>query len=140
MPLLIELQAHERIAIGRTLLRNGPQRTSFMIADTTAVLRDQEILTLDLATTPCKTLYLLLQCAYFATEVRFEHDSESISLAKEITNAAPSLALCVADVMSDALLGNYYAAMKNCKKLIDCEAKILGKLAMPSAPSHTTFH
>ncbi len=64
MALKVELKPHARIIIGDCVITNDDQRTRLLIDGHTPILREKDIMTPQLVTTPAKRIYLAVQLMY----------------------------------------------------------------------------
>jgi flagellar biosynthesis repressor protein FlbT len=124
MPLKVELKPRERIFIGEALVTNGDQRAHFLIDGHAPVLREKDIITADGADTPGKRVYLAVQLMYLAREPMQHHDVY-FALVRDLTAAAPSTWPYVENINNQILTGNLYKALKEARKLIAYEEKLL---------------
>ena len=85
-------------------------------------------MTEDHANTPAKRIYFVIQLMYLGgslDESATLHETY-LSLSKDFMLACPSVAHIVADVGQYLLEENFFKALKECKKLIEHEKKVLG--------------
>jgi flagellar protein FlbT len=124
MALKVELKPQERIIIGTVVIRNGDSRTRFFVEGHAAILREKDIMTPSLATSPAKLIYLSVQLMYLDGTV--EHQNESyFELVRDFLNAAPSATQFVAEINNRILNGEFYKALKVAKDLIAYEQALL---------------
>jgi flagellar protein FlbT len=95
-----------------------------LIEGQTPVLREKDILTATTANTPAKRVYLALQLMYTARDPR-QHHEIYFSLLADMLRAAPSTAECFATINNLILTGNLYKALKEAKKLIAYEERLI---------------
>lgn len=125
MALKVELRPHERIIIGSCVITNTDQRAKFLIeGDRIPILREKDILTSDTADTPAKLIYLAVQLMYLAPDPMAHHPAY-FSLIKDLLNAAPSSWPLIEAINNHILNGDLYHALKEARKLIAHEAKLL---------------
>ena len=125
MALKVELKPNERIIIGSCVLTNTDQRARFLIeGDKIPILREKDIMTPDRANTPAKRIYLAVQLMYTSRDPRAHHEVY-FALVRQIVQAAPSTWGYVEDINNQILTGNLYKALKEAKKLIAYEARLL---------------
>lgn len=126
MSLKLSLKPNERLVIGTVVLRNGSRAGEIFVEnDGQPILRESQILPLAEANTPCKQLYYAIQLLYLGDCDCDEVFRRFTQMAIDIQEAAPSLALRVADVSSLVLLERHYKALRQCRDLIEAEAQIL---------------
>jgi flagellar protein FlbT len=124
MALKVELKPGERIIIGECVVTNTGQRTRLLIEGETPVLREKDILTATTANSPARRVYLALQLMYTARDPR-QHHEIYFSLLTDMLRAAPSTASYFAEINNLILTGNLYKALKEAKKLIAYEEKLI---------------
>src|SRR6478672_6275293 len=124
MALRIELKPGERILIGESVLINSDQRSTFLIEGNAPILRERDILTTEEADTPAKRIYLAVQLMYTSRDPRAHHEVY-FALVRQIVQAAPSTWGYVENINNQILTGNLYKALKEAKKLIAYEERLL---------------
>ena len=124
MALKVELKPNERILIGESVITNCNQRSWLVIEGTSPILREKDILTAARADTPAKRIYLAVQLMYTSRDPRAHHDVY-FALMRDIVQAAPSTWGYVEDINNQILTGNLYKALKEARKLIAYEARLL---------------
>ena len=125
MALKVELRPHERIIIGACVITNTDQRAKLLIeGDRIPILREKDILTPETADTPAKLIYLAVQLMYLAPDPMAHHPTY-FSLIKELLGAAPSSWPFIEAINNYILNGDLYHALKEARKLIAHEAKLL---------------
>lgn len=141
MALKVELKPGEKIIIGQSVITNDSQRTRLFIEGSAPILREKDILTPKTADSPAKRLYLAVQLMYLSEEItRFQQDY--FTLAKDIIQAAPSALPHVTNISNHILSGSLYKAMKEARKLIDYERKLIEDVQSGGAglSKNTTDH
>ena len=125
MALKVELKPHERIIIGACVITNTDQRAKFLIeGERIPILREKDILTPATADTPAKLIYLAVQLMYLSPDPQAHHPTY-FSLMRDMLNAAPSSWPFIEDVNNHILNGDLYLALKEARKLIAHEDKLL---------------
>jgi len=124
MALKVELKPRERILIGDCVITNDDQRTHLLIDGHAPILREKDIMTPRLATTPAKRIYLAVQLMYTSKNPSAHHDVY-FSLVRDITKAAPSVWPLVESINNLILTGDMYKALKQAKKLINYEEELV---------------
>ena len=125
MALKVELKPHERIIIGNCVITNTDQRARLLIdGDKIPILREKDILTPETADTPAK-----LDLSGGAADVYFAgpevNHATYFSLLREIVTAAPSAWPIIEGINNNILSGDLYQALKEARKLIAYEKKLL---------------
>jgi flagellar biosynthesis repressor protein FlbT len=124
MALKVELKPRERIIIGDCVVTNDDQRTRLLIDGHAPILREKDIMTPRLATTPAKRIYLAVQLMYTSKDPRAHHDVY-FSLLRDITQAAPSVWPLVESINNLILTGEMYKALKQARKLVAYEEELV---------------
>jgi flagellar protein FlbT len=125
MALKVELKPHERIIIGACVVTNTDQRARLLIdGDKIPILREKDILTPETADTPAKLIYLAVQLMYLSPEPQINHGTY-FSLLRDVITTMPSAWPIIEGINNDILNGDHYKALKEVKKLIAYEKKLL---------------
>ena len=125
MPLKVELKPNERIIIGACVITNTDQRARLLIeGDNIPILREKDILTPATADTPAKLIYLAVQLMYISPDPQVNHGTY-FNLLRDIVTAVPSAWPIIEDINNNILNGDLYLALKEAKKLVAYEKKLL---------------
>jgi flagellar protein FlbT len=125
MALKVELKPHERIIIGACVVTNTDQRARLLIdGDRIPILREKDILTPETADTPAKLVYLAVQLMYLSPDPMAHHPTY-FSLVRDILTAMPSAWPFIEGINNCILNGDLYHALKESKKLIGHEEKLI---------------
>jgi flagellar protein FlbT len=125
MALKVELKPNERIIIGACVITNTDQRARLLIdGDRIPILREKDILTPATADTPAKLVYLAVQLMYLSPDPMAHHPTY-FSLVRDILTAMPSAWPFIESINNFILNGDLYHALKESKKLISHEEKLL---------------
>jgi flagellar protein FlbT len=125
MALKVELKPHERIIIGSCVITNTEQRARLLIdGDNVPILREKDILTPEIADTPAKLIYLAVQLMYISPE-RQDNQRTYFNLLRDLVTAAPSMWPIIEGININILNGDLYQALKEAKKLVAYEKKLL---------------
>ncbi|MBP9868208.1 MAG: flagellar biosynthesis repressor FlbT [Alphaproteobacteria bacterium] len=127
MALIIDLKPGEKILIGTTVITNDDQRTRLHIAGEAPILREKDVMFEEQADTPCKKVYLLVQCMYLARNPR-EYHPKYFEMLKMIQTAAPSTAVFFMRINEQIIQGHYYRALREAKDLIVHEQELLANV------------
>jgi flagellar protein FlbT len=127
MALKVELKPHERIIIGSCVITNTEQRTRLLIdGDNIPILREKDILTPETANTPAKLIYLAVQLMYISPHPQANHGTY-FNLLREVVTVMPSAWPIIEEINNHILSGDLYLALKEARKLIAYEAKLLAE-------------
>ncbi|GAA0773528.1 flagellar biosynthesis repressor FlbT [Roseibium denhamense] len=132
MALKVELKPGERIIIGDSVITNDNQRTRLFIEGQAPILREKDILTPATADTPAKRVYLAVQLMYLSTDME-KIQEDYFTLVNDIIRAAPSTVPYVTRISNAILTGAFYKALKEARKLIEYEGKLIGHVQTGSA-------
>jgi flagellar protein FlbT len=125
MALKVELKPNERIIIGACVITNTDQRARLLIdGDNIPILREKDILTPVTADTPAKLVYLAVQLMYISPDPQVNHGTY-FSLVRDIVTAVPSAWPIIEGINNHILNGDLYHALKEAKKLVAYERKLL---------------
>src|SRR6201993_2304590 len=131
MALKVELKPHERVIIGNCVITNTDQRARLLIdGDRIPILREKDILTPETADTPAKLVYLAVQLMYLSPDPMAHHPTY-FSLVRDIIAAMPSAWPFIEGINNCILNGDVYHALKESKKLIAHEEKLLEAAKRP---------
>jgi flagellar biosynthesis repressor protein FlbT len=125
MALKVELKPHERIIIGNCVITNTDQRARLLIdGDKIPILREKDIQTPETADTPAKLIYLAVQLMYISPEPKANHRTY-FNLLRDLVTAAPSMWPIIEGININILNGDLYQALKEARKLMAYEKKLL---------------
>jgi flagellar protein FlbT len=125
MALKVELKPHERIIIGSCVITNTDQRARLLIdGEKIPILREKDILTPETADTPAKLIYLSVQLMYISPEPDVNHGTY-FNLLRDLVTAAPSMWPVIEGININILNGDLYQALKEARKLVAYEKKLL---------------
>jgi flagellar biosynthesis repressor protein FlbT len=125
MALKVELKPHERIIVGSCVITNTDQRARLLIdGDNVPILREKDILTPETADTPAKLVYLAVQLMYISPNGDASHGTY-FNLLRDIITTVPSSWPLIEAINGHILNGDLYQALKEAKKLVAYEKKLL---------------
>ena len=125
MALKVELKPNECIIIGNCVVTNTEQRARLLIdGDNVPILREKDIMTPATADTPAKLVYLAVQLMYLSPAPEVSHGTY-FSLLRDIVTAAPSAWPIIEGINNNILSGDLYRALKEARKLVAYEKKLL---------------
>lgn len=128
MGLKIILKPGERMIIGGAVITNGNLKTNLIVENAVPILREKDIMSTEKANSPARRIYFAIQLMYIDESNLTNHHKLYWKLVKEFLDAAPS-ALGIIDQISEEILNTrYYQALKNCKKLISYEEKLISRV------------
>jgi flagellar protein FlbT len=134
MALKVELKPHERIIIGACVVTNTDQRARLLIdGDRIPILREKDILTPETANTPAKLVYLAVQLMYLSPDPMAHHPTY-FSLVRDLLTTMPGAWPLIEGINNYILNGDLYHALKEARKLISHEEKLLESVKSSDAP------
>lgn len=114
--------------IDGAVITNAGPKCHFIVENNVPILREKDILSTEKATTPAKRIYFAVQLMYIDNGNLAPHHKAYWDLVRDFLEAAPG-SIEVIDKMSNEILqGNYYPAMKTCKKLIAYEEEVISRV------------
>ncbi|WP_245699206.1 flagellar biosynthesis repressor FlbT [Rhodospira trueperi] len=141
MPLKITLKPNEKVIIGTAVISNGHSKSELVIHNRVPVVRQKDLLSEEEANTPAKKIYFMILNMYLNPdkEVSF-HDFYSPLLHHIVGMSVDERGISLSTDMSKRIVeGDYYKALKICKKLIEYEAEVTrnGARLTQSLSKHT---
>lgn len=137
MALKVELKPHERIIIGACVITNTDQRARLLIdGDRIPILREKDILTPETADTPAKLIYLSVQLMYLSPDPMAHHPTY-FNLIRDTLNTMPGVWPIIEGINNHILNGDLYHALKEARKLISHEQKLLDSARTSDAAGAT---
>ena len=125
MALKVELKPNERIIVGSCVITNTDQRARLLIeGEKIPILREKDILTPETADTPAKLIYLAVQLMYISPDPQNNYGTY-FNLLRDIITAAPTAWPIIEGINTCILCGDLYQALKEARKLIAYEKKLL---------------
>jgi flagellar protein FlbT len=124
MGLIIDLKPGEKILIGEAVITNDASRARLHIAGDAPIIREKDVMQEDMADTPCRKIYFLIQCMYLARDPGIYH-KKYFSMVEEIQKASPSSAFFFMQINDHIMNGTYYKALKIAKELIEHERELV---------------
>lgn len=128
MGLKITLKPGERMIIGGAVITNGGQKCNFIVENKVSILREKDILSAENANSPARRIYFAIQLMYIDSGNLKTHHKVYWELVKDFLEAAPSALGLIDQISENILEGNYYQALKNCKKLIAFEEEVIARV------------
>jgi flagellar protein FlbT len=117
MPLRFDLGPFESLFIGKSVLTNHGDRTTFVLEGEIPILRTKDVLSPQLAATSLERLYCCVQQMYLEEDVEKYRGSYLALAVKALSeNSNLHVDLQTADQMVKS--GQFYRALKGLKKLI----------------------
>lgn len=131
MALKLSLKPGERFVINGAVIANGDRRSSLIIHNKAAILREKDIMQEEDVNTPAKRLYFPVMLMYLDQGDTDKFYEEFVVRMTEFMSAISSsegIDLCV-KISKHVMNKEYYKAVIGCKKLIVFETERLGYVA-----------
>jgi flagellar protein FlbT len=127
MPLKLSLKPHEKFVLNGAVLTNGDKRTSLVIQNKAALLRERDIMQRTDADTPARRIYFPIMMMYLESDASEDYYNEFALRMTEFMGAIrdrAALLTCV-EISRHVMGSAYYKALVLCKKLFDFERERL---------------
>lgn len=125
MGLKITLKPGEKMIIGGAVITNGKNKANIIVENSVPILREKDIISVESANSPARRIYFAIQLMYIDEGNLMTHHKSYWDLVRDFLDAAPSAVGIVDQISQNILNSQYYTALKNCKKLISYEKKII---------------
>ena len=126
MPLKLHIKKGQKIIINGAVVENvSPHNVSLLVMNDAAILRDSDILTPEQASTPASRVYYTLQCLYLFPDEQEKHLPHLNGFTDSYAGAAPSSRPIVNAIRNCVSEGKLYQALKEGRKLLSHEQKVL---------------
>ena len=133
MALKITLKSGERMILGGAVVVNANRSNcKLLIENKVPILRQNDIMRSEEATTPCRKIYFSIQLMYIDEANLTIHHDTFWELVKEVTAAAPSTTGLIDQIGEHILQNRYYQALKLTKELIEYEQEVVNRVSKPS--------
>ena len=114
--------------IGGAVITNAGTKTNFIVENPIPILREKDILSTQKASSPARRIYFTIQLMYIDEKNLTTHHKTYWKSVREFLDAAPSTLGIIDQISKEILGGNYYQALKTCKKLIAYEEEIIASV------------
>ncbi len=131
MALKLSLKPGEKFVINGAVIANGDRRSSLIIHNKAAILRERDIMQEEEANTPARRVYFPIMLMYLDEDGYEKYYEQFVARITELMDALQTpavLELCV-QISKDVMARNYYRAVMNCKKVIAFEEELLANVA-----------
>ena len=125
MALKISLKANEKIILGGAVIKNGAHPSVFFVENNVLVLREKDIITEELADTPCKRIYYTVQLMYLDEKNLAQYHAAYWRQIGELTDTVRTMLPFSVEIGEHILACEYYKALKITKKMIAYEKELL---------------
>lgn len=113
--------------IGGAVITNGKNKANIIVENSVPILREKDIISVESANSPARRIYFAIQLMYIDEGNLMTHHKSYWKLVRDFLDAAPSAVRIVDQISQNILNSQYYVALKNCKKLITYEKKIIDR-------------
>ena len=117
MPLRFDLGPFEKLFIGKSVLTNHGDRTTFVLEGEIPILRAKDVLSPQLAATSLEKLYCCVQQIYLEEDME-KYRGSYLALAVKALSENPNLRVDLGAADQLVKSGQFYKAIKGLKKLI----------------------
>ena len=127
MPLKISLKPGEKFAINGAVISNGDRRTSLVLQNKAAILRERDIIQANEVNTPVRRIYFPIQMMYLDEADRDKYYDEFRARMDEFMDAMSRpeiISLCI-NINKDIANNNFYGALKTCQSMFELETELL---------------
>lgn len=114
--------------IGGAVITNSGGKTNLIVENTVPILREKDILSAEKANSPARRIYFAVQLMYIDESNLTVHHKSYWRLVREFLEAAPRTLKIIDSMSKEILNGNYYQALKTCKKLIAFEEEVIARV------------
>jgi flagellar protein FlbT len=131
MALKLSLKPGEKFVVNGAVIANGDRRSSLIIHNKAAILRERDIMQEEEANTPARRVYFPIMLMYLDENGYDQYYEQFVARITELMDALQTpavLELCV-QISKDVMARNYYRAVMNCKKVIAFEEELLANVA-----------
>ncbi len=127
MPLKLTLKPGEQVVVNGAVLTNGARATKLTIENPAVILRGKDIMQQDEANTPARRIYFCVQLAYLDSANVEQYLNNVNQLIGEFVAALPNaeVAKIMLPMGAELASGQFFKALKRCKRLIAYEEKRL---------------
>lgn len=129
MGLKITLKPGERMILGGAVITNGGTKANIIVENSVPILREKDIISFETANSPARRIYFSIQLMYIDETNLTTHHKTYWELVNDFLKAAPSALGIIDQISGEILKSNYYQALKNCKKLIAYEEKLIASVS-----------
>lgn len=127
MPLKLSLRPGERFVLNGAVVENGDRRSTLVLQNRAAVLREKDIMQVEDARTPARRVYFPIMMMYLDSSNFSDYYDDFVLRMTEFMGAIRNpdvLNICV-NINRDIMAKDYYKALNKCRELIDYETERL---------------
>lgn len=127
MPLKLSLKPGEKFVLNGAVLVNGDRRSSLVVQNNAAILRERDIMQMEDANTPARRIYFPVMMMYLDDENHDQYYNEFVLRMSEFMGVIQdpnALATCV-HISKEVMAEQYYKALVACRQLFEFEEERL---------------
>ncbi len=127
MALKLSLKPGEKFVVNGAVIANGDRRSTVVVQNKVAILREKDILQAEDVNTPARRIYFPIMLMYLDESSSKKYYEEFVTRMTEFMSVIENPAVVAQCVEISALVMNreYYKALMVCKKLFDFEQERL---------------
>ena len=127
MPLKIDLKPGEKFVINGAVVSVGRDGRSLLLQNEAVLLREKDIMQEEEANTPARRIYFVIMLMYIDPANASAYLEKFTALAGDFASAAvlPEVQKILSGIETDISSGNFYHALRQCRKLFAIEEKLL---------------
>lgn len=126
MPLRLTLKPDERVIVNGCILKNGPRRHVLEVENRADVLRGDEMLDAESATTPARRVAYQIQIGLVSPGHRAALLPQIEAALRDLAHALPRQAAVIDRAEAALAEANYYAAFRALTPVFSLEDQLLG--------------
>lgn len=127
MPLKLSLRPGERFVLNGAVVENGDRRSTLVLQNRAAVLREKDIMQTDDVTTPARRVYFPIMMMYLDDRNFSEYYDDFVLRMTEFMGAIknPEILNTCVSINRHIMAKDYYKALNKCRELIEYETERL---------------
>jgi flagellar protein FlbT len=128
MPLKIDLKPGEKFVLNGAVVSVGRDGRSLLLQNEAVLLREKDIMQEEDANTPARRIYFIIMLMYIDPAnipIYADRYQSLVTDLSRVAAAAPDFQSGLIKVIQDVAAGNFYHALRECRKLFEIENKLL---------------
>ncbi len=128
MPLKIDLKPGEKFVLNGAVVSVGRDGRSLLLQNEAVLLREKDIMQEEEANTPLRRIYFTVMLMYIDPPNQARYAANYQTLVTDFTRVAaavPEMHAGLIQIVQDVAAGNFYHALRQCRKLFDIEDQLL---------------
>jgi flagellar protein FlbT len=130
MPLKIDLKPGEKFVLNGAVVSVGRDGRSLLLQNEAILMREKDIMQEDEANTPARRIYFTIMLMYIDSANKAAYEKQYQKLMIDLAQALaplPQTQQELIQVIQDVAGGQYYQAMRKCRKLFEIEDGLLSR-------------